>query len=302
MAKVLLVDDEVQFRTNLADRLKLRDYEVIQADNGEEAVRLARNDLDIDVIVLDRKMPGMSGEQTLLEIKTFRPAVQIIMLTGHSSMKSAMETGRLEAYGYLQKPCELDQLIKMIEEAREDRVHVMARHEIPHVTKGSLKKWLIGSHNSRPGIIMLGLIIFMTMLLIPSPEYMMNLLASKKTNQQTDANLGYPGYRYMNEGENIAEYYSHKWKMYDVKINEENQPVKVPQSPEKVSVKVRVMLGVLILAALFWASGAIPVGITALLVGVFMYFAGILKPDDIVSAYAKDAVEAVKKAMSLISG
>lgn len=290
MAKVLLVDDEVQFRTNLADRLKLRDYEIIQADNGEEAVRLARNDLDIDVIVLDRKMPGMSGEQTLMEIRTFRPAVQIIMLTGHGSMKSAMETGRLEAYGYLQKPCELDQLIEMIEAAREDRVHVMARHEIPHITKGSLKKWLIGSHNSRPGIIMLGLIIFITMLLIPSPEYMMNLLSSKKTNQQTDANLGYPGYRYMNEGENIAEYYSRKWKMHEEIITEDNIPIKVSQSPEKVSVKVRVMLGVLIVAALFWASGAIPVGITALLVGVFMYFTGILKPDDIVGAYAKDAV------------
>jgi len=290
MAKVLLVDDETQFRTNLAERLRLREYEVIEAQNGEEAIRLARNDLDIDVIVLDRKMPGMTGEQTLSEIKTFRPAVQIIMLTGHGSMESAMETGRLEAYGYLQKPCELDELIEMIKTAREDRVHVMARHEVPEVVKGSVKKWLIGSHNSRPGVIILGFLIFATMLLIPTPQNLMNLISSEKTNQDTDVNLGFSGYRNMSEGDNIADYYSSKWKMHDYKLDQENEKVKVAQSPEKVSLKVKVMLGILIVAALFWASGAIPVGVTALLVGVIMYFSGILKPDDVIGAYAKDAV------------
>ncbi|MFH2048045.1 MAG: SLC13 family permease [bacterium] len=290
MAKILLVDDEAQFRNNLADRLKLRNFEVIEAETGEGAIRLARNDVDIDVIVLDRKMPGMSGEQTLSEIKTFRPAVQIIMLTGHGSMESAMETGRLEAYGYLQKPCEIDELITMIEKAREDRVHVMARHEIPAVIKGSLKKWLIGSHNSRPGIIILGLLIFAAMLLIPTPQNIIKLISSEKTNQSTDVNMGFSGYRNMSEGENIADYYSRKWKMYDYKIDEENKKVKIPQSPEKVAFKVEVMLCILIVAALFWASGAVPVGITALLVGVIMYFTGILQPDDITGAYAKDAV------------
>lgn len=290
MAKVLLVDDETKFRANLADRLKLRDYEVVEAQNGEEAIRLARNDLDIDVIVLDRKMPGMSGEQTLSEIKTFRPAVQIIMLTGHGSMESAMETGRLEAYGYLQKPCEIDELITMIEKAREDRVHVMARHEIPQVVKGSVIKWLIGSHNSRPGIIILGFLIFAILLLIPTHQNLMNLISFKKTNHSTDANIGFSGYRNMSEGENIADYYSRKWKMYDYKIDQENIKIKIPQSPEKVATKVKVMLGILIVAAIFWASGAIPVGVTALLVGVIMYFAGILKPDDVIGAYAKDAV------------
>ncbi|UCE65566.1 MAG: anion permease, partial [Candidatus Zixiibacteriota bacterium] len=63
-----------------------------------------------------------------------------------------------------------------------------------------------------------------------------------------------------------------------------------PYGPEKMATKAKVMLGILVIAALFWASGAVPVGITALLVGVIMYFLGVLKPDDIAKAYAKDAV------------
>jgi len=61
-------------------------------------------------------------------------------------------------------------------------------------------------------------------------------------------------------------------------------------SPEQVSFRAKVMLGVLVLAALFWATGAVPVGITALIVGLAMYLTDVLKPDDIAAAYAKDAV------------
>ena len=96
MSKVLLVDDEETYRTSLAKRLRLRDLEVIDVDNGEAAIKIARADTDIDVIVLDRKMPGMSGEQVLQDIKAIRPEVQVIMLTGHGSVESAMELGKLE--------------------------------------------------------------------------------------------------------------------------------------------------------------------------------------------------------------
>ena len=73
MSKILLVDDNNDFRKSLSKRLTLRGYEVIDLDNGEDAVRVSRSDQDIEVIVLDRKMPGMGGEQTLKEIRTFRP-------------------------------------------------------------------------------------------------------------------------------------------------------------------------------------------------------------------------------------
>ncbi|MBD3169010.1 MAG: response regulator [candidate division Zixibacteria bacterium] len=290
MSKILLVDDETKFRADLAERLRLREYETIEAGNGEDAIKVARSDSDIDVVLLDLKMPGLSGEQTLAELKKYRPAIQVIMLTGHGSIASAMETGRLEAYAYLEKPCEMDKLLKTIEAAREDRPHVMARHEIPHVEKGSLKKWLIGSHNSRPGIILLGMLIFAAILLAPSPQRLIDILSAPKTGQMTDLNMGFAGYRQMNDNETIADYYSRKNKIYSTSLDSNGEKLKIAQSPQTVSAKARVMLATLVVAALFWASGAVPVGITALLVGVLMYFTGILRPDDIAKAYAKDAV------------
>ena len=290
MPRILLVDDEEKFRVPLAQRLNLRGYETADVDNGEDAIKLIRKHSDIDIVLLDRKMPGMDGEQTLKELKSFRPELQVIMLTAHGSMESAMETGRLDAYAYLEKPCELDDLVRVIEAAREDKVHAMARHEIPHVEKGSFKKWLLGTHNSRPGIIILGLILFVLIVLMPAPDRLMTLLSFEKTGQMADANMGYAAYGKMKNGENIAEYYSVKNDIGKTVINEHGKKVVQPDSPSRVATKAQVMLGVLVVAALFWATGAIPVGVTALLVGVIMYFAGILRPDDIAAAYAKDAV------------
>ncbi len=290
MPRILLVDDENEFRSDLAKRLNLRGLETLEAEDGTSAIQIARSDLEIDVVLLDLKMPGLTGEQTLTELKKYRPAVQVIMLTGHGSLTSAMETGRLEAFAYLEKPCEMEELLRTIETAREERPHVMARYEIPDVEKGSFKKWLIGSHNSRPGIIFLGILIFTVLLLAPAPQRLLDILSAPKTGQMTDPNLGYAAYRQMNQGESIADYYSRKHKMSSTDTNADGNVVKVPQSPATLATKARVMLGTLLVAALFWATGAVPVGITALLVGVLMYFTGILQPDEIAQAYAKDAV------------
>ncbi len=290
MPKLLLIDDEEKFRVNLAKRLKMRGYETIEVDNGIDAVKLVRNDFDIDVVILDRKMPKMSGEEVLAELKRFRPALQVIMLTGHGSMSSAMEIGRLEAYAYLEKPHDFDRLLKVIDAAREDRVHAMARHEIPHLAKGSLWQWLKGSHNSRPGVIILGLLLFAAILIIPAPDRLMTLISSPKTGQLTDVNLGYSGYAKMLEGENLADYYSRKFTLGNTATDDQGKKIKEALTTDQVALRAKVMLGALFVAALFWASGAVPVGITALLVGVLMFFAGVMRPDDIAKAYAKDAV------------
>jgi len=290
MPRVLLVDDEDQFRKSLAQRLSLRGYETVDVSNGEAAIKAIRQDSEIDVVLLDRKMPIMDGEQALKEMKSFRPELQIVMLTAHGTMESAMETGRLDAYSYLQKPCEMEDLVKIIESAREDKVQAMARHEIPHVEKGSFKKWLLGTHNSRPGVILLGLIIFALLVLTPIPDRLMTLVSFPKTGNLSDPNLGYASYAKMKQGENIANNYSSKYNIGKTVTDEQGKKVFQPKTPVEVARKAKVMLGVLIVAALFWATGAIPVGVTALLVGVIMYFAGILQPDDIAAAYAKDAV------------
>jgi sodium-dependent dicarboxylate transporter 2/3/5 len=290
MPKLLIVDDEDVFRKSLVQRLNLRKYETIDVDNGEDAVKAVRSDPDIDVVILDRKMPGMDGEQALKEMKSFRPELQIIMLTGHGSMDSAMKAGRLDAYAYLGKPYDFGKLVEVIESARADKIHAMARYEVPHVEKGSIWSWLKGSHNSRPLMVFLGLVIFLALHLCPAPNRMIEILSAKKTGEISDANLGFAGYRKMKNGETISEYYSKKADLEVVTVDSEGEKGSQPLTPSQVSSKARVMLGILIVAALFWATGAVPVGITALLVGVLMYFFRILQPDDIAQAYAKDAV------------
>jgi sodium-dependent dicarboxylate transporter 2/3/5 len=290
MPKVLLVDDEEKFRVSLARRLNMRGYEVIELDNGEDAIKLVRSNSEIDVVLLDRKMPGMTGEQVLVELKRYRPELQVIMLTGHGTMDSAMETGRLDAYSYLQKPCDFKELTEIIDAARRDKVHAMARHEIPHVERGSLLSWLKGSHNSRPGVILLGLVLFAALVFMPTPKRMLHLLSSEKTGELSDPNVGYASYMKMQEGENIADYYSRTGKLTKTVVNDQGVEVKQPLTPDDAAFRAKVMLGTLVVAALFWATGAVPVGITALLVGVFMYFLGVLRPNDIAKAYSKDAV------------
>jgi sodium-dependent dicarboxylate transporter 2/3/5 len=212
------------------------------------------------------------------------------MLTAHGSLDSAMELGRLEAFSYLEKPCELEDIIKTIDAARENIVHARARHEITYVEKGSLWNWLKGSHNSRPGIIFLALLILIAFMALPAPDRLMKIISAPKTGQMTDLNMGYSDYRKMQTGESIADYYSHYSKMGPTVKSADGKKVIQPLPPGKVAFKARVMLATLVIAALFWATGAVPVGITALLVGVLMYFLGVLKPDDIAQAYAKDAV------------
>ena len=289
MPRILLVDDEDSFRVPLAERLNLRGYSTADVDRGEDAVKMIRIDNEIDVVLLDLNMPGMDGQQVLKEIKSFRPELQVIILTAHGSMSSAMEIGKLDAFSYLEKPCEFDELIEAVKGAREDKIHAMSRHEIPHVEKGSFLKWFWGSHNSRPGIILLGTVIFCLLIFLPAPDRLMDLISAPKTGQMSDPNLGFAGYKKMSTGDNIADFYSRKFGFTE-KVTTPDGEKQVNQSPKTVAFKARVMLGVLLVAALFWATGAVPVGVTALLVGVLMYFFGVLKPDYVTKAYAKDAV------------
>jgi len=288
--KILIVDDEDKYRSSIVKRLNLRELETADVDNGEDAIKQVRADEEIDIVILDRKMHGMDGEEVLREIRRYRPALQVIMLTAHASMESAMETGRLEAYAYLQKPCEFDELLKVIESARRDKHLMMEKHEVPQIEKDSLWKWLKGSHNSRPGIIILGLLIFSIIALMPTPERLTQLLSTPKTGQGADINMGYSSYASMKNGDNIAVYYGHKYNLEEKLVDENGRKSVVPFGSEDAAHRAKVMLGILMIAALFWATGAVPIGITALLVGVFMYFFGVLNPDDIASAYAKDAV------------
>ena len=290
MSRLLIVDDEDGFRRSLVDRLRLRGYESTDLGDGTEAVKAVRADPDIDVVILDRKMPQVDGEQVLKDIKHYRPELQVIMLTGHGDMASAMEAGRLEAYTYLQKPCELEALIEVIEAARRDAVQARARHEIPHVAKRSVRSWLVGTQGSRPGLILLGLAIFLALACSPPPVRLLELMSTPKTGEVGDAHMGYADYAKLDEGETIADYYAREHKVGTRTRDEETGRTSWGMTPRQAAHRAQVMIGVLVVAALFWATGAVPIGINALLVGGLMYLMGILRPNGIAQAYAKDAV------------
>ncbi len=108
--RMLLVDDEDDFRITLAERLKLRKIDVTDAGSGKEAIELVRQK-SFDVAVIDVKMPGIDGIETLKQIKQIQPAMEIVMLTGHASIESGIEAMKLGAYNYIMKPCDIDELL-----------------------------------------------------------------------------------------------------------------------------------------------------------------------------------------------
>ncbi|WFS61771.1 response regulator [Pseudodesulfovibrio thermohalotolerans] len=113
--KVLMVDDEERFRTTTAKILARKGYETILAGSGEEA--LEQLDAKPDVVILDVKMGGLDGHETLKIIKKRMPDLPVIMLTGHGDMpgaKKALDTG---AFDYLAKPCDVDLLSTKIQDA-----------------------------------------------------------------------------------------------------------------------------------------------------------------------------------------
>ncbi|HUV14754.1 MAG TPA: SLC13 family permease, partial [Acidobacteriota bacterium] len=290
MAKILLVDDENRFRVALARRLRLRGYDTIDLDNGEEAIQVARNDLELEVIVLDLKMPGMDGSEVLREIRNFRPAVQVIMLTGHGSVKSAMDSARLDAFAYLDKPCDFDELVRTIEEAREAKIHAMTRHEVPQIVKGSIWQWLLGVHAHRPGVMLLGMAVLAITVFSPPPQRLLDLLSSPKAGLASDLSQGYADYSDLEMDESISQHYGRTYKLGKSKTALSEGESGQAFTPHQAAFRARIMLGILFVAAMFWATGAAPIGITALFVGVAMYFFGVLRPDDVAKAFAKDAV------------
>jgi DNA-binding NtrC family response regulator len=117
-AKVLLVDDEAPFVETLAKRLDKRDLTVLVALSGPEALEKLEKESHIDVVVLDVKMPGMDGIEALKAIKAKYPLVEVIMLTGHATVESAIDGMKLGALDYLMKPCDMEILLAKVMEAK----------------------------------------------------------------------------------------------------------------------------------------------------------------------------------------
>jgi DNA-binding NtrC family response regulator len=118
--RVLLVDDEEEFRATLAKRLRKRNVNVTGAGSGEEA--LARLDGNpADVVVMDVRMPGMDGIETLREIRCRHPLVQVILLTGYASLDAAIQGMEVGAFDYLVKPMDIDELLYKVQDAGQKK-------------------------------------------------------------------------------------------------------------------------------------------------------------------------------------
>jgi len=114
--RVLFVDDEADFLETILKRMQKRGVAAFGARSGEEALAWLQQQT-ADVVVLDVRMHGMDGIQTLRAVKSAHPMLEVIMLTGHASLEIAREGMQLGAFDYLMKPIDLDELLYKLEDA-----------------------------------------------------------------------------------------------------------------------------------------------------------------------------------------
>jgi DNA-binding NtrC family response regulator len=116
--RVLIVDDELDFLETMVKRLKRRRINAEGVISGRKAIELLETQ-HFDVVILDFRMPGMDGMDTLKEIKKRRPLVEVIMLTGHASIESGVQGMQFGAFDYVMKPAEIDDLLERLRQAYE---------------------------------------------------------------------------------------------------------------------------------------------------------------------------------------
>ena len=121
--KIMLVDDEERYLSTTARLLERRGYDAVTASSGAEALAKLGSG-SIHVVILDVKMPGMNGMEVLQVIKRDFPLVEVIMLTGHGTLESAVDGLKSGATDYLVKPADIDDLIKKAEDAFEKRLRI----------------------------------------------------------------------------------------------------------------------------------------------------------------------------------
>ena len=114
--RVLLVDDEEEFVETLGERLEVRGFDVTTALSGAEALERIQ-EREIDLVVLDVQMPGLDGVEALRQIRQLKPLIEVIMLTGHATVQTAIDGMKLGAFDFLLKPAETEELVEKIRRA-----------------------------------------------------------------------------------------------------------------------------------------------------------------------------------------
>ena len=108
--RILIVDDEEELVSALKERLNLRGFQAQGVTTGSAALEFLERE-ECDVVLLDVKMPGLGGLEVIRRIKDMRPRLQVVLLTGHGSVKSVEDGMALGAFDYLMKPVKIDSLV-----------------------------------------------------------------------------------------------------------------------------------------------------------------------------------------------
>ena len=135
--RVLLVDDEQEFVETLAQRLEVRDFDVATSLSGADALALLE-EREVDLVVLDLQMPGVDGLEVLRQIKQRKPLIEVIMLTGHATVETAIDGMKLGAFDFLLKPTETEELVEKIGKAfarKSEHDQRIQRAEIEEIVK-----------------------------------------------------------------------------------------------------------------------------------------------------------------------
>ena len=126
--KLLIVDDEKKLLNIMSERFGLKDFDVSTASDGKQAIKAAKKG-KFDVAILDMKMQGLDGMEVLKILKKKHKFLEIIILTGFASVESAVEAGKLGAFGYLEKPYNFESLVQKLKEAYETRLKKKFKHD-----------------------------------------------------------------------------------------------------------------------------------------------------------------------------
>lgn len=141
---ILVIDDEENIRNGLAANFEMEDYNVKTAPNGKEGIALIDKG-DIDLVITDLRMDGISGEEVVRHIATETPGIPVIVLTGHGSIDSAVKAMRDGAYDFLTKPLNLDQLNMIVKRALESRELSLQHKMLKQEVEENHNKIMIGS-------------------------------------------------------------------------------------------------------------------------------------------------------------
>lgn len=147
--RILLVDDEETLLEYLSKRLLKLGLTVKATFSGEQAIQAAKEQ-SYDVAVVDLKMPGMDGVETQKRLKETQPFLQCIVLTGHGSIETALQSGQQEAFQYLLKPVDYDNLVAVIKDAHKKKLEVQETRFREQVEE--IERLGLGAHGMRKAI------------------------------------------------------------------------------------------------------------------------------------------------------